>query len=131
MLTIAELRRMAQARLRDAEVLLGRGRSDGAVYLCGYAVEMALKARICRTLRWEGFPETGSEFRDFQSFRTHDLEVLLHMSGVEQNVLSRFPSQWASVATWSPDRRYFPIGTTSPGEAANMVEAARVIVRAL
>ncbi|MBI4312373.1 MAG: hypothetical protein HY681_11420, partial [Chloroflexi bacterium] len=108
-----------------------RGRSDGAVYLCGYAVEMALKARICRTLRWEGFPETNAEFRDYQSFRIHDLAVLLHLSGIEHSVLDRFPVQWAAVSKWNPESRYAPIGTTSLQEATDMIEAARIIVRAL
>ena len=90
MLTIAELRKIAKARLDDAEVLLQARRYDGAIYLCGYAVEVALKARICRTLHWEGFPETANEFRDYQSFRTHDLTVLLHLSGVEQRILAQF-----------------------------------------
>jgi HEPN domain-containing protein len=53
-----ELRRIAWGRLRDAELLLNGGRYDGAAYLCGYAVELTLKARICRTLKWAGFPST-------------------------------------------------------------------------
>jgi len=35
--------------------------SDGATYLCGYAVEVALKFRICLTLNWPEFPSTGGE----------------------------------------------------------------------
>jgi hypothetical protein len=33
-------------------------RFDGAFYLSGYAVELALKARICRTLKWRATPST-------------------------------------------------------------------------
>jgi hypothetical protein len=58
-----ELRRLAFARLKDARALYAAGRYDAALYLCGYAVEIALKARICRTLRWEGFPQTRKQFR--------------------------------------------------------------------
>lgn len=47
-----ELRRLAYARLADSRALYAAGRYDAALYLCGYAVELALKARICRTLRW-------------------------------------------------------------------------------
>lgn len=50
MLTRAELTHIAQARLADAEALHQAGRYDGAVYLCGYAVEVGLKHRICVTL---------------------------------------------------------------------------------
>jgi HEPN domain len=78
-----ELRTIARARLRDAEALLIAGRYDGSVYLCGYAVEIALKARVCRALKWDGFPSTNKEFEGYYSFRTHNLDVLLHLSGAE------------------------------------------------
>src|SRR6266498_1972068 len=86
MVSILELRRIARGRLRDAEVLLAAGRYDGAIYLCGYAIETAPKVRICRTLKWPGYPSTRREFEGFQSFRTHDLDILLHLSGIENKI---------------------------------------------
>ncbi|HEX8407274.1 MAG TPA: HEPN domain-containing protein, partial [Thermoanaerobaculia bacterium] len=71
MILVADLRAIAHARLKDAEVLMGANRTDGAGYVCGYAVELALKARICETLNWAGFPENRHEFHNFASFRTH------------------------------------------------------------
>src|SRR5712691_5133895 len=68
MISVAELDNIARARIEDAKVLLTAGRYDGATYLCGYAVEVALKARICRTLNWTEFPSTGSEFQAYRSF---------------------------------------------------------------
>jgi HEPN domain-containing protein len=62
MATITELRTLARARLKDAQTLFVAKRYDAATYLCGYAVELALKARICKTLKWTGFPETNKEF---------------------------------------------------------------------
>jgi len=76
MLDRSELKKIAQARIEDGEVLLSSHRYDGAVYLCGYAVEIALKERICRTLSWPGYPSTRREFANYQSFRTHNLGVL-------------------------------------------------------
>ena len=67
-------------------MLLRAKRFDGAFYLCGYSVELALKARICRTLKWSGFPQTGQEFQGLQSVKTHDLEVLLRFSGIEDRI---------------------------------------------
>ena len=131
MITVAELRTLARARLRDAEVLLLRGRHDGAVYLCGYAVELALKARICRTLHWSAFPATTAEFRDYQSFRVHDLEVLLHLSGIESKILSRFPSEWSALSKWNPEIRYVPLGSAGIHDAHHMIEAAKALVRVL
>jgi hypothetical protein len=42
MITTKDLRSIAKARLKDAEVLSDAKRYDGAVYLCGYAVEINL-----------------------------------------------------------------------------------------
>ena len=50
MATTTELRALARARLKEAQILFAAKRYDAATYLCGYAVEMALKARICKTL---------------------------------------------------------------------------------
>lgn len=103
MLAKAELRKIAQARLRDAEILFSAKRYDGAVYLCGYAVEITLKERICKTLRWDGFPSTGREFQNFQSFKTHSLDVLLSLSGVEGNIKTNFLTEWSAVTDWDPE----------------------------
>jgi len=46
-----DLQKMAQAKLEDAEALLQAKRYDSAVYICGYAIELALKARICTSFQ--------------------------------------------------------------------------------
>ena len=46
MLTVRQLREIARERIKDAEALLRAERFEGAMYICGYAVEMALKARM-------------------------------------------------------------------------------------
>ena len=83
MLTRKDLKDIIQARLDDADALHVAGRYDGAIYLCGYAVELALKCRICITLRWAGFPSSKKEFEKYQSLKTHTLDVLLSLSGYE------------------------------------------------
>lgn len=55
MINKREIKKIAKARLKDAEVLAASRRYEGAIYLCGYAVELGLKARICLTLKWPGF----------------------------------------------------------------------------
>ena len=52
------------------------GRYDGSVYLCGYVIELLLKARICKTLNWDGFPSDSKEFQNLNNFKTHNLEIL-------------------------------------------------------
>ncbi len=125
------MRRVARARLRDAEVLLEARRYDGAVYLCGYAVELGLKARICRTLRWAGYPESSREFRRLGSFRVHDLDVLPHLTGRESAIKQVALPVWSAVAAWSPDARYRPVGTSNSTDARLMIEAARSILEVL
>jgi len=83
MLAAAEVKRLASSRLTDAKALHAAGRHDGAVYMCGYSVELALKARICRTLKWPGFPETPPEFKGLGSPKVHDLDTLLRFTGRE------------------------------------------------
>jgi hypothetical protein len=56
------------------------------MYLCGYAIELSLKARICRTLKWVGYPDTAREFENYKSFKTHDVDVLLRLSGIEDRI---------------------------------------------
>ena len=90
MIAKTELKRIATARLLDAEALVIAQRFDGAIYLCGYAVEIALKVRICETLNWTEFPETSSEFQGLLSFKTHDVNILLRLSGAEERVKSSY-----------------------------------------
>ena len=62
MATKTELRTLARARLKEAQILFEAKRYDAATYLCGYAIELALKARICQTLGYTHFPKTNKEF---------------------------------------------------------------------
>ncbi len=108
MLDCPNLWETVRARLKDAEVLLQSRRYDGAVYVCGYAIEIALKERICRTLDWPEFFSTKREFDGLQSFKTHDLDILLHLSGVERTIdwrngrVSRHGTQKHGIARLAP-----------------------------
>jgi HEPN domain-containing protein len=130
-LSRSDLKKIAQARLEDAEALLKSQRYDGAVYLCGYAVELALKARICLNMGWSGYPSTRPEFQKYQSFKTHDLDVLLHLSGAKAMMLQKLRIEWSAVAKWEPEARYKPVGSTTRLDAKLMIESAKIIVRAL
>ncbi len=131
MITTADLKKIAQGRLKDAKVLLAADRYDGAIYLSGYVVEVALKYRICETLKWSGFPQSNNEFKSYQSFKTHDLEVLLKLSGVEQEIKAANFAEWSAVTSWNPETRYNPIGQSSQPEAELMIEAVTTLLEAL
>jgi len=131
MIKAAELRKTARARLADANALLESRRYDAAVYICGYAVEIALKARACRTLHWPRFPETAGEFRKdgLRSFQTHNLEVLLHLSGREQAVKLKAFADWSTVlGAWDPEARYKAVGAVDRQLAADVISSAGALI---
>jgi hypothetical protein len=131
MIPVVELDRIAQARLDDAKALLAAGRYDGAAYLCGYAVEVALKARICRTLDWTDFPSTSGEFHNYRSFQTHELDVLLRLSGQEARIKQNHFPDWNKVVVWRAESRYDVIGSMTQSEADAMVRAADALLKVL
>ena len=90
MISVQELENLCNDRLEDARNLYQAGRYNGAVYLCGYVVEIGLKKRICITLGCPGYPSKGNEFDGLGSFKTHDLEILLQLSGLEQKLKNEF-----------------------------------------
>jgi len=131
MISVAELDNIARARIEDAQALHTAGRFDGATYLCGYAVEVALKARICRTLNWTEFPSTGSEFQAYRSFQTHDLDVLLRLSGQGPRIMQNHFPLWNAVARWTVELRYNVPGVVQQPGATAMIQAAEEMVAIL
>jgi HEPN domain-containing protein len=131
MISRTDLRRIARARLRDSEVLYHNGCYDGSVYLCGYAIEFALKARICRTLRWPAFPSTSREFQSYVSFRTHNLDVLLSLSGAEEKIRTGYVTEWSYITAWDPEVRYRPIGSVTRIQAGDIIASARTLLGVL
>jgi len=131
MIDKSELKKIAEERLKDADALLFAGRYDGAIYLGGYVVELALKSRICKILNWKGFPQTRSEFQKYQSFKTHDLDVLLSLSGAEDSIKTAHFAEWSAVATWDPEARYNPIGSATKADAELLIESARKLIGVL
>jgi hypothetical protein len=128
MLDRKDIKAIAKARLKDAQVLLRGNRFDGAIYLCGYAIELALKARICQTLKWGGYPASNAEISDYRSFKTHDLDVLLHLSGIEDKVKATLLAEWSAIAQWSPESRYSLIGKATRSDACLMVTSTKVLL---
>ena len=130
MLLRSDLKRIADARLADADALFVAGRFDGAAYLCGYVIEMILKLRICRTLKWDGFPERRSEFEGLSSFKTHDLDNLLHLSGIETKIKQSYFSEWSTVKTWNPESRYSRVTVLTKSEVLQKKSQVWAIINA-
>jgi hypothetical protein len=131
MLSKFDLEQLAKARLEDAEELLKANRLDGAAYLCGYAVELGLKLRICKTLDWDGFPSTSREFENAKSFRVHDLDILLHLSGYEKIIKAQYLSEWLGVNQWNPESRYIPVGQLDKKKVENMIASTVKLLKIL
>lgn len=124
------MQNLSSDRLEDAKALYKAGRYDGAFYICGYAVELGLKKKICETLGWEGYPNTESEFRRLKSLKIHDLDTLLHFSGVESQLKKENFIEWSIVASWDPEIRYSSEKRTEQS-AKLLLESAETLLRKL
>lgn len=120
-----EFQQIALSRYQEARVLFENNHYDGAVYLAGYALESALKARICKILDAD-YPKSHT------SFLTHKPETLLDLSGlrkqfdVARNNDTRLASNWALLTGndgWNEQLRYKPIGTRSHDSALDILDA--------
>lgn len=131
MLEIKELKRLSKVRIKEAELLFSHKGYDTSTYLCGYAVEFALKYRICRCLKWKSFPVTNSEFGDFKFLKTHNYEILLQLTGKADLIRTNLMPEWSVVVKWKPENRYNPLGTITEADASDMIASTKKIVEAL
>jgi hypothetical protein len=120
---------LAQERLADAKALLVAGRYAGAHYMCGYAMEMKLKSRICRTHDWTEYPPHTGE-RLAQALKTHKLAELLLFTGLRTTMLGDHGTDWSAVAVWDPEQRYKPAAFTEQ-EAERIVAAVEALMAVL
>ena len=104
----ADLQRLTELRVADAEVLLQARHWPAAYYLLGYAIECALKACAARQFSEHVVPDK----RVVNEFYTHELEKLLNISGAKEAWKSRakrergFQVNWSTVRDWSEAARY-------------------------
>jgi HEPN domain-containing protein len=123
--TRQELKGLATLRLREAEALFDAGLYDGAAYLCGYVVELALKARICRLLGTDEYPSTGEYKR---VYAVHDLGQLLFLAGLQSKMKADNQplfTNWSITVPWNPESRYRPEGSVSRKDALAILNAIR------
>lgn len=116
-----ELRKIAICRLKEAKLLHLNGYYDGAVYLCGYVLEVALKARICKHLKVNEYPEK------IGGFKIHDFSDLLILSGLSNKINASSNmllfTNWNIVTTWQPDMRYKPVGSSTRQASEDLISA--------
>ena len=131
MLDIKLLKKLCKDRIKESELLFSHRRYDTSAYLCGYAVECALKYRICKCLRWTTFPETNSEFGELRFLKVHDYETLLRLTGKVDLVKTSLMAEWSVVVKWNPENRYRPSGTVVKTDSRDMIDSTKKIVEAL
>jgi HEPN domain-containing protein len=108
-------------RLREAEALFTAGLFDGCVYLCGYVVELALKARICAVLEIDEYPNR-------QHFKTHDFEELKLLARLTKEITPARPillRNWSWATEWKPEWRYHPEGKYKRPDADRILQAIK------
>jgi hypothetical protein len=104
-----ELRQLAEDRIADAAVLLAAGRSSGAYYLAGYAVECGLKACIAKLTNQDDFPR---DRKFVEECYTHNLERLLKAAGLkpaldaDTSANRVFSGNWGVAKDWQETSRY-------------------------
>lgn len=68
------------------------------------------------------------EFENYQSFKTHNLEVLLKLSGRVHIILLGNLADWSIVCGWSPESRYDAIGEVLEADALAFLESANTLL---
>ena len=103
-----DFKKLSRIRVVEAKALLDVGQYSGAYYLCGYAIECAIKACIAKqTLRYE-FPDK----KKVNASWVHNLKDLVKVAGLQASLEleiqgdAQFEVNWKTVNDWSELSRY-------------------------
>ncbi len=125
MIKYEDLKLIAETRLKEAKVLYDNNLYDGAAYICGYVVETALKARICKNLKIKEYPDDG---KDKQIFSSHDFDRLLLLCGLQNKIslankkTRKLFENWSLLTNWKPEKRY-TLGVYNKQTVKNLLDA--------
>lgn len=122
--TLVDLDPAWQDRLAGGEASLASGRYASAVVMGLYALEIRLKARICRQLDLPALP---------RPFEIHDLDGLLALSGLQRTLnfdpLARdVLINWNAAVAWAArlnGLRYGPAGVVGQPDASDFFSRLR------
>jgi len=148
MIPVSVLTFLTTQKMKDAQVLLKNKRHSAAIYLMGYALEYALKRKICSTLLFtSGFPEYRHElngyittlnsnppiaanpitFTNVMEIKNHKLDKLLVYSGAEPRIKLAYFNEWSIVKDWNPENRYVRQRITNV-KATAFINAANILL---
>lgn len=71
-------------------------------------------------------PSTAAEFKTVDEMKTHKLESLLRLAGLEAELKSNTKrwTAWGKVLDWNPENRYAPIQGVKMGKQAQDILTA-------
>jgi hypothetical protein len=104
----SEFETLAEQRLNEAPPLLAGRHWSGAYYLCGYAVEFLLNARLARQFRADGIPDPKFVAKIY----VHYLSALMNLAELKPelepsiNLSVEFSANWNLVEEWGEHSRY-------------------------
>jgi hypothetical protein len=112
----ADLRRMAEERIKDAKALIRGKRWEFAYYTAGYSIECAPKS--CVLARMIHTAWVFEDKWDARKCLTHDFNVLVRLAGLDNELVARrtasgaagdlFNHNWDTVLKWDVTSRYTP-----------------------
>jgi len=114
----ADLQKLSNIRIREAQILFTAGEYSGAYYLAGYAVECALKACFAKSVNRYDYPDKNRAGKIF----THKLVDLARLANLDadfatdRNANSKLDGSWLLVCNWTEDSRY-SVWTKTEAEA--------------
>jgi HEPN domain-containing protein len=129
------IQQISETRLKEARLLFENSCYDGACYLAGYCIELALKSTICKILEIDDLFTRKAEL--IKPFKTHDLDMLLIYAGlqnkfeVDKMVNPSIISSWSYIKEtlrWSEELRYQEIGTRTQAETQQLLNAVNTIL---
>jgi HEPN domain-containing protein len=125
--TRADFQQLADVRLKEAKALLDLGMWEGAYYLTGYAVEVALKACIIKTVM---ATDAFLDKKFSEKCWTHDIVELVRLAGlkpawdVATTANPNLLFNWGIAEQWSEQKRYHRITETEAKGLYNAVSDA-------
>ena len=112
----AELRIMAEERLKDASALIEGCRWEFAYYASGYVIECALKSCVLARMIYTAWIFDDKREKNAKECRTHDFSKLLELAELKDQLDAEikasaaagdeFAANWGIVIEWKETSRY-------------------------
>ena len=129
MIPIEDFKQTAYEKLLDAQCLLEGDRYAGSVYLAGYALEIALKVKLCNIHELIEFPENQRETNAItKKWFKHNLEKLEGYTNLNLNF--HYTAAWLKVKNWDVEARYKRLPETQE-DSTDFFNSIQILLNAL